>query len=99
MHAAKNRNTEKLACPASGDAFPAFPPNAGHLDWQMLTLKLSGGYLLHALLVVLQELGNAYLGSLPVWAYKPWAKAQHEYEEYTAPSYTYDEARRLGIVK
>jgi hypothetical protein len=42
---------------------------------------------------------GAYLGSLPVWAYKPWAKAQHEYEEYTAPSYTYNEARRLGIVK
>jgi hypothetical protein len=99
MDAVKNRNTEELTDPASGNAFPAFPPNAGHLDWQMLTLKLSGGYLWHASLVVLQELGGAYLGSPPVWAYQPWAKAQLEYEEYTAPAYTYDEARRLGIVK
>jgi hypothetical protein len=49
---------EELACPASGDAFLAFPPNAVHLDWQMLTLKLSGGYLWYASLVVLQELGG-----------------------------------------
>jgi hypothetical protein len=92
-----NEERGELVCLASRDAFSAIPPDVEHVDWVLLTMDLSGGYLWHASLVVIQTLGGTYPYPLPVWAYKPWAVVKHEYKQRAAPRLTYDEARQLGV--
>lgn len=98
----------QLSCEATGDAY-GFQAHL-HVElhiweeptcWELLNTNLKGGYLWYATLVVLQNLGGTCDWAIPSWGFKSWHLAKRECNSFFAryPSYTYAEARRLGIVK
>ena len=95
-----------LSCKVTGDAVGFYAD--WHIQehvrdtptcWELLNTNLKGGYLWFATLVVLQRLGGTCDWRIPSWGFKPWHLAKWEYNSFFErhPSYTYAEARRLGV--